>query len=150
MIAFSFLIGLLTGVKNILLFFGSMFLDWLTDIRFVMLFGFINGFIDAHIFLRAKHKIITFAAGILTTLSIMTLLGGTDHIARVRKYISYIRFNADFDYEPFGPAGGFGIIVYFILFSLISIFTGFCVAIIIMKITKSNRWIYKKRIDKGV
>ena len=143
MVVFPFLIGSLIGLKSIILLFTSMFLGWLTDIFFIIPFGLINGFIDAHIFLRIKNKIVTFSIGVLTTLSIMILLGGTDYIARINKYINHLRFNIDFDYEIFGPAGGFVIIGYFLLFSLISIGIGFSIIIIVKFIKRYNNWVNK-------
>jgi hypothetical protein len=141
-------IGIIIGIKAVLLLYFSMILNWVgilgLDISFIIIFGLINGFLDTFIISKISKlnkKIVSYIVGIIITLFIMFLLSFTNYTLIIFDYIHYKRFG--FKVGEFGPAGGLEIIFYYIIYSIVSIFFSFPITLLIIRIIK--KWKIKIR-----
>ena len=130
--------GIIIGIKAVLLLYFSMILNWVgilgLDISIIIIFGLINGFLDALVISKISKlnkKIILYIVSIIITLFIMLLLGCTNYTLIIFDYIHYKRFG--FKAGEFGPAGGLEIIFYYIIYSIVSIFFSFPITLLIIK-----------------
>jgi len=148
MLKFSIFIGVIIGFKAVLLLSISMILNWIgiwkLDFSIIIIFGLFNGFIDVYIITKkgeSINKIISCITSFLVTIFIMSMLGFTDITLRIYDYISYKKYGISFG--EFGPAGGFVIIFYIVLYSLASIIFGFLTTVIILKKLRNKNYVVK-------
>lgn len=148
MLKFSIFIGVIIGFKAVLLLSISMILNWIgiwkLDFSIIIIFGLFNGFIDVYIITKkgeSINKIISCITSFLVTIFIMSMLGFTDITLRIYDYISYKKYGINFG--EFGPAGGFVIIFYIVLYSLASIIFGFLTTVIILKKLRNKNYVVK-------